>query len=800
MELQSKAFQVLSSNDNSEMETVLSHLYSPQHQQLRSQAIAFMEWCKNQHPDLILIKLFFLLRRASLPETRANAARAILLIKPGEMLPKLKPIAQAHLKAHFLTYLKEESSMYVLRHASVVLAETLSITYKTHQYWTEILDLLLSFMASNDDKSREVASLVFANLPNDCRFLISNALRDKRAVLPLHASFLSCLASSNLDLQVAAFAAVVSLARLFSEPSLFHDILRALMVGLFALLHAYQATYFPTAFRQLINLVSHQPLLLNPYINDMVLDVLQIAESETLNAQTHSLAFQFVIAMTAVKDYQLVFLHLPYPTVRRLFFVPMNMLQCFSDDGESTLHATNYLKKLSLALGAPKALPVAFELFSLHLDDADWKVRHAGITMLTAIAEDFSDEMVLMENFLVGVVTKVLKSMQDSHTQVRLATLKFMKTPTTFIQGVQILYHHRLVHAFCTALDNEQVVKVKGVNIGKLNTKQECGYCNGKIVAIASGKNYCRTICRIQCLWKDVFSAFRKQDKDNAQIRSIALTTLNIEAARGIRICAELGTPQLKPFVNRILPELIALMNNPNPSLSHNENAHDIAVSAIGRICEFHHECIDGSRMVPAWLNFLPLKNDLIEAKIMHEQLCLMVARLDKDLFGVSNQNLVEIIVILLEIIDEGDTLATAETIKQVNNLLRQLAWRIPRIVFDKLLNARQRELLWSLQERDLLNPSILELILISKFESAKEKRYVQKSSWTSFVCLMKNVLNLARDNQSPMLKKELQQLNKEMDDKSEYSDLKKGDNLKKLQEKKSLTESPVQCCDTRKQ
>lgn len=31
--------------------------------------------------------------------------------------------------------------------------------------------------------------------------------------------------------------------------------------------------------------------------------------------------------------------------------------------------------------------------------------------------------------------------------------------------------------------------------------------------------------------------------------------------------------------------------------------------------------------MVPAWLGCLPLKGDLVEAKIVHEQLCSMVER-----------------------------------------------------------------------------------------------------------------------------------------------------------------------------
>lgn len=32
-------------------------------------------------------------------------------------------------------------------------------------------------------------------------------------------------------------------------------------------------------------------------------------------------------------------------------------------------------------------------------------------------------------------------------------------------------------------------------------------------------------------------------------------------------------------------------------------------------------------QIVPAWLNCLPLKGDLIEAKVVHDQLCSMVER-----------------------------------------------------------------------------------------------------------------------------------------------------------------------------
>lgn len=144
-----------------------------------------------------------------------------------------------------------------------------------------------------------------------------------------------------------------------------------------------------------------------------------------------------------------------------------------------------------------------------------------------------------------------------------------------------------------------------------------------------------------------------------------------------------------------ILSELSIFIKDPNRS--ENAKACDIAVSAKGRICEFHRDCIDGSMFIPAWLSFLPLKEDLVEAKIMHEQLCSMVARLDRDLLGAGNQNLVKIIAVLLEVIEKGDKLATAQTINQMNNLLRQFGKTIPPSAFEKILmslSAQQRELL----------------------------------------------------------------------------------------------------------
>ncbi|KAG2406381.1 hypothetical protein LR48_Vigan03g262500 [Vigna angularis] len=578
LELQTKAFQILTSKDNTPIETLFSHIYASQHQNehsLRSHALAFLQCCKHHHPDLLLIKLFFLFRTDALPETRANVARALHFLKAAEFWPKLKPIAQGHLKVHFLAYLAKESSLYVLRLVSLLLAEILSVTYKTHQNWPEALDLLTSFIASDNDNCREFASLVFKNLPNDSRFPVSSALEEKNdTVRVLHASFFKFLASSNRDVQVASFGAVVSLVRLFSEPPVFHDLLRAIMVGVFTLLHSFEGSYFRSAFAELINLVSQEPLLLKPYMNDMVLDVLQIAESESLSEETHCLAFQLVVVMTEVKEYEHVFVNLPHETVRRLFFVPIKMLRYVAEDGcdgkremEIEKAGMKGLKKLSAALGASKVVPLACEVFLLQLDNEEWRVRRAGITMLSVIAEDFSDEMVMTVSFIGEVVRKVLESMEDSHAQVRMATFKFMLTSSNFVQGVQLLYHHRFVHVFCNALDNEQDLHVKeqaglAMQFFLKNTLPESITLNenadtvmGKFLPLLQDKS-----SKLKSIALSTLNVVLQRCEEVAhKYRAIYLpmlleactdenSTIREEATLGIKICVELGTPQLKPL------------------------------------------------------------------------------------------------------------------------------------------------------------------------------------------------------------------------------------------------------------
>ncbi|XP_052885864.1 uncharacterized protein LOC108486202 isoform X2 [Gossypium arboreum] len=120
-------------------------------------------------------------------------------------------------------------------------------------------------------------------------------------------------------------------------------------------------------------------------------------------------------------------------------------------------------------------------------------------------------------------------------------------------------------------------------------------------------------------------------------------------AVYGLGVCTEFGGPVFKPLVGEALSRLNAVIRHPNALQPENVMAYDNAVSALGKICLFHRDSIDATQIVPAWLNCLPIKGDLIEAKVVHEQLCSMVERSDSEILGPNHQYLPRIVAVFAE-------------------------------------------------------------------------------------------------------------------------------------------------------
>ncbi|PIA53962.1 hypothetical protein AQUCO_00900498v1 [Aquilegia coerulea] len=122
-------------------------------------------------------------------------------------------------------------------------------------------------------------------------------------------------------------------------------------------------------------------------------------------------------------------------------------------------------------------------------------------------------------------------------------------------------------------------------------------------------------------------------------------------AVYGIGVCAEFGGTVFRPLVGEALSRLNIVIRHPNALHADNLMAYDNAVSALGKICQFHRDSIDAAQVVPAWLSCLPIKGDLIEAKLVHDQLCSMVERSDGELLGPNNQYLPKIVAVFAEVV-----------------------------------------------------------------------------------------------------------------------------------------------------
>ncbi|XP_059451308.1 uncharacterized protein LOC132182124 [Corylus avellana] len=145
------------------------------------------------------------------------------------------------------------------------------------------------------------------------------------------------------------------------------------------------------------------------------------------------------------------------------------------------------------------------------------------------------------------------------------------------------------------------------------------------------------------------------------------------EAAHGIGVCAEFAQSKFKNIAEVAVVSLNSVISHSNPLLSsENRKTYDTAVLALGKICKFHRESINAPQVVPTWLGYLPIEDDPTEAKVVHEELCSMVERSDKELLGPDNLHVPKITEVFAKIVAKKDNLATEETADRMAAVLKR--------------------------------------------------------------------------------------------------------------------------------
>ncbi|XP_070019162.1 uncharacterized protein [Nicotiana sylvestris] len=148
------------------------------------------------------------------------------------------------------------------------------------------------------------------------------------------------------------------------------------------------------------------------------------------------------------------------------------------------------------------------------------------------------------------------------------------------------------------------------------------------------------------------------------------------------KLVEECSESSLK-YYNICLPFILDASNDENPVLrenmvvlfsNHLSEAYYDAVFALGQICQFHRESIDSTQIIPAWLNCLPIRGNMV----VQDQLCSMAERSDRELLGPKYEHFPKILSVFAEVLCAGKDLATEEMKNRMINPLRNLQKTVP--------------------------------------------------------------------------------------------------------------------------
>uniref|UniRef100_A0A2C9UWN3 TOG domain-containing protein n=1 Tax=Manihot esculenta TaxID=3983 RepID=A0A2C9UWN3_MANES len=166
--------------------------------------------------------------------------------------------------------------------------------------------------------------------------------------------------------------------------------------------------------------------------------------------------------------------------------------------------------------------------------------------------------------------------------------------------------------------------------------------------------------------------------------------------AQGIGVSAEFGGSIFKSHIKEALAGLKAILRDQETLHLDNLPAHVAAVSALGKICFYHHERLD--EVFDIWLSHLPIVCDRDEDKIVHDQLCSTVEKFKGELIRRDNDTRLSQLLavfaemflllhfcvndgkvdLILQILWVGDNAATEETVKRVIEQLKHFNSRLP--------------------------------------------------------------------------------------------------------------------------
>lgn len=155
----------------------------------------------------------------------------------------------------------------------------------------------------------------------------------------------------------------------------------------------------------------------------------------------------------------------------------------------------------------------------------------------------------------------------------------------------------------------------------------------------------------------------------------------------GLGTAAQHRREAFRQYAAQAVPAVMAMLQATDARSEDNEMAYENAVSALGKVLEFHPECVEphmGSHYVAA----LPVKADTVEAKVVHAQLVRFIQASDRRVLGENNANLPRIVEVFVKVLGKGEKLVDGDTARAMAVLLHQMQAALPAGVFDGFVSS----------------------------------------------------------------------------------------------------------------
>ena len=144
-------------------------------------------------------------------------------------------------------------------------------------------------------------------------------------------------------------------------------------------------------------------------------------------------------------------------------------------------------------------------------------------------------------------------------------------------------------------------------------------------------------------------------------------------AAYGCGVLGQFGGPGYAAICAQSLPLLSALISEPKSREVENVNPTENAISAVTKILKFNASQANVDEILPVWLSWLPVYEDVDESPYVYGYLCDLVEANHPAVLGANNANLPKVIQIMADALMMDAMPMGHETKTRVINLCKQV-------------------------------------------------------------------------------------------------------------------------------